>query len=289
MSLIMQSNSLLNQIRQQFAALRKSEQKVASYVLKHPSEAIHLSIADLALATEVSEPTVVRFCRAIGCKGFQDFKLQLAQNLAQNSNFGAYRIQQTYTPATLETVFDNTIESLLKAKNTVSAAIAEQAIIRLANSERVEFYGFGASGIVAQDAQHKLFRLIKHCAAYTDPHMQAMSAATLGPDDTVVVISQTGRTDALLQTTQLVKQASAKVIGLCPEQSPLALLADWVLDIGIQEDTDRYTPLLSRIAHLVVIDMLAMGVALTKEPGINNQLKQIKENLRKLRLNKKEK
>ncbi|MEO0444167.1 MAG: transcriptional regulator, partial [Pseudomonadota bacterium] len=71
--------NLTQTITRELAQLRKSERKVAEYVLKHLSDVIRLRITDLATAAEVSEPTVIRFCRAIGCNGFQDFKMTLAQ------------------------------------------------------------------------------------------------------------------------------------------------------------------------------------------------------------------
>ena len=83
----MQSFNLLKSISEARINLRKSEQKVADYVLEHPNDVIHMRIVDLAAEANVSEPTVVRFCRALNYDGFQDFKLTLAQGLASNTNF----------------------------------------------------------------------------------------------------------------------------------------------------------------------------------------------------------
>src|SRR5690606_232804 len=129
------------------------------------------------------------------------------------------------------------------------------------SARRVEFYGFGASSPVAMDAQHKFFRLQISSAAYADPHIQAMSALSLDERDVVVAISQTGRTKALLEAMALAQQAGACVIGLAPGATPIAQACDIAIHIDIEEDTDNYTPLPSRIAHLAVIDVLAVGVA----------------------------
>ena len=80
----------------------------------------------------------------------------------------------------LNKVFDTTVGSLITVRDEVNSAVLEQAIDTISNARRVEFYGFGASGSVAADAQHKFFRLQLSSAAYTDPHIQRMSAISLG-------------------------------------------------------------------------------------------------------------
>lgn len=281
----MVSTHLLQQVKQCFSQLRRSEQKVADFVLHNPSQVMHISIADLATEADVSEPTVLRFCRAVGCSGFQDFKLQLAQCLASGSNFGQFAINPDDSPADYKSkIIDSTISTLASVRDSLDNQVLEQAINALSIAKRVEFYGFGASGAVAMDAQHKFFRLQLTAAAYSDPHMQSMSAATLTPEDCVIAISQTGRTRELIHTIKLVNQQKAKVIALCPKQSPLAKLSDYALHIEAKEDTDTYTPLTSRIAHLVVIDILAMGVAMSRGPELAAHLKTVKHNLRTLRI-----
>jgi RpiR family carbohydrate utilization transcriptional regulator len=157
----------------------------------------------------------------------------------------------------------------------------------MSQAQRVEFYGFGASGAVAADAQHKFFRLLLTAAAYSDPHMQAMSAVTLKPTDVAICISQSGRSKDLLITANLVRESGASLITLCPSQTPLAELSTVNLAIDVHEDTEIYTPLTSRIAHLVVIDVLAMGVAMARGPSLVNHLKSVKRSLRSLRLSPK--
>ncbi|MDD3502389.1 MAG: SIS domain-containing protein, partial [Candidatus Cloacimonetes bacterium] len=137
------------------------------------------------------------------------------------------------------------------------------------------------------DAQHKFFRLLLTAAAYSDPHMQAMSAVTLQPTDVAICISQSGRSKDLLTTANLVRETGAILITLCPSNTPLAELATIHLAIDVQEDTEIYTPLTSRIAHLVVIDVLAMGVAISRGSSLVNHLKSVKRSLRSLRLSPK--
>ena len=280
--------NLLQHIAQSRVSLRKSELKVADHVLLDPAAVMHSSMADLAHVVGVSEPTIVRFCRAIGCLGFQDLKLKLAQSLAAGASFGQFAISENDSTSDIsQKIFDTTLHTLMEVREHLDPAALEQAIAAMAKAERVEFYGFGASGAVASDAQHKFFRLQVSTAAYSDPHMQAMSAVTLGPFDVAVAISQTGRTKDLLHSAALVVESGATLISLCPSNTPLSELGRIHIPIDVTEDTDIYTPLSSRIAHLVVIDVLAMGMAMRRGPELVNHLKSVKRSLRGLRLSNK--
>ena len=280
--------NLLQHIAQSRHLLRKSELKVADHVLADPAAVMHSSMADLAGAVGISEPTIVRFCRAIGCSGFQNLKLKLAQSLAAGASFGQFAISEEDSVADFSLkIFDTTLHTLMEVRERLDSAALSRAINAVAAAKRVEFYGFGASGAVAADAQHKFFRLLLSAAAYSDPHMQAMSAVTLQPGDVAICISQSGRSKDLLITANLVRDSGATLITLCPGQTPLADLADINLAIDVQEDTEIYTPLTSRIAHLVVIDVLAMGVAMARGPDLVNHLKSVKRSLRSLRLSPK--
>ena len=280
--------NLLQHIAQSAAQLRKSELKVAEHVLQSPATVIHSSMAELSRDVGVSEPTIVRFCRAIGCSGFQDLKLKLAQSLAAGASFGQFAISETdsVTDFSLK-IFDTTLHTLMEVRERLDVKCLEKTINAISHAKRVEFYGFGASGAVAADAQHKFFRLLLTAAAYSDPHMQAMSAVTLAPGDVAICISQSGRSKDLLTTANIVRESGATLITLCPSQTPLADLATINLAIDVQEDTEIYTPLTSRIAHLVVIDVLAMGVAMARGPDLVNHLKSVKRSLRSLRLSPK--
>lgn len=280
--------NLLQHIAQSRDVLRKSELKVADYVLLDPASVIHSSMADVASAVGVSEPTIVRFCRAIGCTGFQDLKLRLAQSLAAGASFGQFAINEGDSVVEIsQKIFDTTLHTLMEVRERLDPEALQKAITAITQADRVEFYGFGASGAVATDAQHKFFRLLLNAAAYSDPHMQAMSAVTLKPHDVAICISQSGRSKDQLITANLVRESGAVLITLCPSQTPLADLATINLAIDVQEDTDIYTPLTSRIAHLVVIDVLAMGVAMARGPALVNHLKSVKRSLRSLRLSPK--
>ena len=282
----MKPAQLTQSISDTLSELRKSERKVADFVLKNPLGVIHMRIVDLAKEAAVSEPTVVRFCRAVGCEGFQDFKLALAQQLASSPSYG--QIAVTDTDSTREythKVFDSTVDTLLKVRERLVLENLEAAVAAICAANRVEFYGFGASAAVAFDGQHKFFRLQITSAAYSDPHLQNMSASSLQANDVVIAISQSGRTQALLDSMELVQQAGGIVIGLAPSDSPVVRNATIPIEVDAKEDIQIYTPLSSRIAHLAVIDVLAIGVAQKKGPQLQQHLQQLQAGLSSLRKN----
>lgn len=281
----MQLHNLILSIQQNKAQLRKSERKVAETVLAKPAEIIHMRIVDLAQEAQVSEPTVVRFCRTIKCNGFQDFKLRLAQQLATEASYDHTPVQREDSIVQLkQKVFDTTIGSLLTIRDSLDPVALERAIALLLDARRVEFYGFGASAVVAADAQDKFFRLKMMSAAHSDPHIQSMSAQSLGPHDVVVAISQTGRTQALLHSVMLAKAAGAAVIALAPAGSPLVELSRVPIHINVNEQNELYTPLTSRIVYLAVIDVLVMGVARQRGEGLFRHLARLQESLEQLRV-----
>lgn len=281
----MQNPNVTQQISDALGQMRKSERKVAEFVMANAQDIIHMRIVDLAQEAQVSEPTVVRFCRAIGCDGFQNFKLTLAQQLAASPSFGQVAVTEDDTTADyVSKVFDSTLDTLLNVKGHVDAQIIDRAVQAISNANRVEFFGFGASGAVASDAQHKFFRLQVATVAHSDPHIQNMSAMSMTPGDVVVAISQSGRTKSLLDAMSLAKQVGATVIAIAPSHTPVAEQASIAIEVDVEEDTEIYTPLSSRIAQLVIIDVLAIGVAQRKGPQLQNHLMKLKQGLRSLRI-----
>ena len=280
----MQSPNLIRRIADNKSTLSKSEAKVASFILGHANDVIHMRIVDLAYQSGVSEPTVIRFCRAIGFDGFQSFKLQMAQHLSLGDVFTQFAVDDEDTITDLRNkVFDTTVGSLLMVRDELDVEALERAIDTINQAKRVEFYGFGASGSVAADAQHKFFRLQVSTAAYTDPHIQHMSAISLGKNDVVVAISQSGQTRAILESVRLALKAGATVIGLAPENTPLSKLCSIALYVNVEEDLQAIAPVSSRIAHLVVIDVLATGVARHRKPLLKEHLKRLHKSQKALR------
>lgn len=281
----MKPAGLTQKIHDSLNDLRKSERKVAEYVLNNLNRVIHLRIVDLANEAEVSEPTVMRFCHAIGYGGFQEFKLSLAQQLAFSPSFGQIAVTDQDSIADFShKAFDSTVDTLLKVRDSLDTLRIGEAITAICAAKRVEFYGFGASGAVAVDAQHRFFRLQIPSAAHSDQHIQNMAAMALTPGDVVVAVSQSGRTKALLHSMVLAKKNGGIVIALAPSNTPVIKEATIPIVVDVEEAIELYTPLSSRIAHLVVIDVLAIGVAQRKGTSLKDHLYKLMLGLQDLRL-----
>ncbi|MCY7388899.1 MAG: SIS domain-containing protein [Burkholderiales bacterium] len=277
--------TLLDRVESLLDSLRPSEQSVARFVLRHPNLVISLSFPEIAARTGVSQPTVARFCTAVGFSGFRDFKLRLAQSLANGVPFVHQDVGLLDSMADIGAkVFDRGISALVTARNHLDPEALQRATHLLVAARRIEFYGQGNSGIVAMDAQHKFFRLGVPTAAYSDPHVHAMSASLLGKGDVVVAISGTGRTRELIRSVQIARDGGAAVIAITASGSPLANLANVALLVDAPEDLDVYAPMISRMVHLVMIDTMAVGVAVAGGPALAVRLKRAKEVIAYFRL-----
>jgi len=276
---------LLDALRTRLAALSRSEQKVAQTILANPGLALAENLSALAVRAQVSEPTVVRFCRAVGCDGWQEFKLKLAQDLALALPDADRPPARGDLAAELATkICNRSINTLLDLRNHLDPQALQRALDILAGAAKIEFYGQGSSGIVAADAQHKFFRSGVPTVAYSDPHVHGIAAALLKKGDAVVAISQRGHSAALLGSVQLARKSGADVVALTPNGTPLAALATVLVPIDLGSDDDPYTPISARLAQLVVIDILAVGLALRRGPEFRRKMLNAQKTLKKFDL-----
>lgn len=281
--------NVLEKITQQLSAFSKSERKVAEVILESPQTAIHSSIAALAKVADVSEPTVNRFCRRLDTKGFPDFKLHLAQSLANGTPYVNRHVEESDSPdAYSNKIFESTMASLDKAKKGLDVNALNRAVDLLTQAKKISFFGLGASASVAQDAQNKFFRFNVPVICFDDIVMQRMSAINSNEGDVVVIISHTGRTKNLVDVAALARENDATVIGITTDGSPLGNECNLVLELDVPEDTDMYMPMASRIAQLVLIDVLATGFTLRRGAKFRANLKKVKDSLRTSRFDKKE-
>lgn len=277
--------TILDHIRDSLDSLRPSERKVAVTVMNDPEAAMQSPIATLAESAGVSEPTVNRFCRNIGCSGFTDLKLKLAQSVARGTPFVSSHVEPGDTADEyVGKIFGATAAALARAGRTIDKKAVSRAVAAIAAAKRLMFFGVGGSGAVATDALHKFVRLDVPSVAHADVMMQRMAAAGLAKGDVLVVISNTGRTIPLLDVTKIALARGATVIGITAPGSPLAEISTIAIGVESLEDTDVYTPMVSRIAHLTVIDVLATGVILDRGAGFQKNLSRIKKSLRDTRV-----
>ena len=284
---------MLERIRASIPALPPAEQRVANVLLSDARLFASQPVSALAARSNVSKPTVVRFCRSIGYDGLVDLKLKLAGSVNEGVPFVHRSVDDDDKAGDIVIkVIDNAVAAMLRYRNAAASQSVERAIAALAQAcqqgRRIEFYGVGNSGIVAQDAQHKFFRLGVTAAAVSDGHVQVMSATMLKPGDCAVIISNSGRSRDLLDVDQIARRKGATVIAITASGSPLARQAQGpqhiLLAADHPEDADRYSPMVSRLLHLLIVDILTTGVALRLgSEGLRPLLQEMKRNLRTTR------
>ena len=275
---------MLDRIKASLPSLAPAEQRVGKLVLADPRAFAKLPVTELADRAHVSKPTVVRFCRSVGYDGLWDFKLKLAGSVSEGVPFIHRSVDADDKTSDIAVkVIDNTVAAFLKYRNDASSFALEHAAQALASTQktnrRIEFYGVGNSGIVAQDAQHKFFRLGVNAIAYSDGHMQVMSASMLKPGDCAVIISNSGRTRDLMDACDIAKKQGATTIVITASGSPLASAGHIHLTADHPEGYDKYSPMVSRLLHLLIIDILATTVALRIGEALQPALRDMKKNL----------
>ncbi|WP_279625056.1 MurR/RpiR family transcriptional regulator [Yersinia aldovae] len=277
----------LENIQNNLDLLSKSERKVAEVILASPQTAIHSSIATLAKMANVSEPTVNRFCRRLDTKGFPDFKLHLAQSLANGTPYVNRNVEEDDSVAAYTgKIFESTMASLDMVKTNLDIAAINRAVDLLTQAKKISFFGLGASAAVAHDAMNKFFRFNIPVIYFDDIVMQRMSCMNSSEGDVVVLISHTGRTKSLVELAHLARENDATVIAITSRDTPLANEATLSLLLDVPEDTDVYMPMVSRIAQLTLIDVLATGFTLRRGAKFRDNLKRVKDALKESRFDK---
>lgn len=261
--------ALLEQVRRGLPALSPAERRVAEHVLAHPRAALNEPVAEIARAAAVSQPTVIRFCRSLGCEGLSDFKLRLASGLSGTVPVSHTQVSGDDSMAELGAkVLGNTASAALQLRGQLNRDAIARAIDLLNNAGRVDVHAVGLSGPVAQDAQFKFMRFGIAGTACTDARLQALAASVLSPGDVALIVSGSGRVHELLEVADVAHERGAKVVAITAGQSPLAKEADVALLVDHGEDFSTQLPMVSRVLHLLVIDILAVGLSLRREGGV---------------------
>jgi RpiR family transcriptional regulator, carbohydrate utilization regulator len=280
---------MLDRIKASVPSLAPAEQRVAKLCLADPCAFAKLPVSELADRAHVSKPTVIRFCRSVGYDGLLDFKLKLGGTVNESVPFihRSVDADDKVSDITVK-VIDNTVAAFLKYRNEANTVAINKAASALVDTyktgRQIQFFGVGNSGIVAQDAQHKFLRLGLHTTAYSDGHMQVTSASIAQPGDCVVVISNSGRTRDLMDACDIARKHGATTIVITASGSPLANAGHIHLCADHPEGFDKYSPMVSRLLHLMVIDILATCVALRiGSDTLQHMLREMKHNLRSKR------
>ena len=271
---------MLQNISHAIDGLSRAEKAVAEWILEHPWQTTDATIAEVADAVGTSQPTVVRFCRSIGVDGFRDFKLRLAAAMSRPESFVHKDVTANDSVEdAVGKVVDQSLRALDELRSRISTLPFEPAVRSLARARQIIFAGLGASGEVARDALQKFFRLGIPCASATDTPMLLQLAAIAHADDVFIVTSHSGRWPAVVSAIQQARQRGATVIALTDPGSPLAGVASYVLGARIEEDSNIYTPMSSRLAQLTLMDALQVALAIRLGADAEERLRLTKQAL----------
>ncbi|HEY0247857.1 MAG TPA: MurR/RpiR family transcriptional regulator [Gryllotalpicola sp.] len=277
--------SILSSIEAAEHSMSPALQAVAREVRADPSSVLELTITDFAARCETSVASIVRFCRAIGVAGYAQLRLQLASELGRESaQFGT---AMTYGAdiAAGDSVRDmvakiSSLEAL--AIEETASGIAYDALGAIVDAvdraERVLLFGVGASRFVAEDLQHKLFRIGRAAFLLSEPD-EAMTAASLATSTTVAIaFSHLGRTPDVIEFVRLAQGAGAVTVGITGvAESELAHQVDHVLVARARETEFRAGAMVSRIAHLLIVDCIFLGVAQSRRDETVEALRRTRE------------
>jgi glucokinase len=266
------ANTLMERVQHLQHELSPAEQRVATLVLEHPRKVLSEPIAEIAKLADVSQPTVIRFCRSLGFSGLADFKLKFAGSLTGTIPVRHSQVRMTDSTHDLSAkVIDNTVSAILKFRDQLDVNSIDRAIEILRKAKRIEFYAMGNSRVVALDGQHKFFRFRIPTSSYGDSHLFSLAAELLGPGDVVIAISTTGQLPELLSAVETARAAGADVIAITSSKSALARKASICLAVDHSEDSTTFLSMISRILQLLLIDIMAVGISLGQENGDNGE------------------
>ncbi|QOY93753.1 glucokinase [Massilia sp. UMI-21] len=262
------ANTLMERVQQLRHGLSPAEQRVASLVLEQPRLVLNEPIAEIARLADVSQPTVIRFCRSLGFQGLADFKLKFASSLTGSIPVRHSQVRISDSTHDLSAkVIDNTVSAILRFRDQLDVRALDRAIELVSRARRVEFFAMGNSRAVALDGQHKFFRFRIPTSLYGDSHLFKLAAELLQPGDVVIAVSNSGSIAELLEAVEIARAAGADVIAISNSQSPLARKASVCLAVDHAEDSTIFLSMISRILQLLLIDILAVGISMDGQHG----------------------
>lgn len=263
----MSESTFILKVKSLYNSFSKTEKKIADYVFENTSKIIYMSITEFAENCAVGETSIIRFCRRIGLKGYQEFKLILArESVSPKENFHARINDSDDIEGIINSITAVNIEAIQNTSKILSRNRLQKATNAILTADKVDIYGVGASAFTAGDAKYKFMRIGINCEFIADPHLQCMSAVNLTSNSVVIGISFSGSTRDTVDSLSLAKASGAFTIAITNyEKSPITKYADVVLLSSAQETPLRSGALTSKIAQLQILDILYTAVALKME------------------------
>ncbi len=258
-------SGLLDRTRRSLATLSPAEQRVAQHVLAHTRKTLTQPVAEIAETAGVSQPTVIRFCRSLGCEGLSDFKLRLASELRGTLPITHAQVTDQDSVQELSgKVLGNTASALLQVRERINNYNLSKAVSLLARAARIDCYALDEHSVIAQDAQYKFLRMGIASSAYTQSHLIEAAASTSQAGTVALLISSHGMSTALEMAADALRERNCAVVVITASQSPLAKRATVAIEVDHNENNQTHVPMISRILHLLVIDILSVSIAIER-------------------------
>jgi len=256
--------SALLSIESLYSELTVSEKRIANYILNNKKDIIHLSVTEVAEGSKTSASTVVRTCVKLGYRGFQDFKITIAQEIGNPINTIFEKVKEEDNPLEiLRKDIDSIIHTLNLTLKVINRNEFENAAKAICNCHKVAIFGCGNSSAIAFDAAHKFTRAGLNVIACSDPHKQIMISVNLTSDDVAIGISHSGSSKDVVDSIEIAKESGAKIICITNcSKSPITEISDYKLFTASEETKYRIIGLSSRIAQLAIIDALYIYISL---------------------------
>ena len=264
---------MIFKIKASLSNLSKSERAVAEIVLADPEQSVHFSIARLANAAGVSEPTVNRFCRSLGCRGFPDFKLCLAQTLANPANFEARSLQDNDSNLQLaDKMFETALALFVRARTRLYEQDWTGVVSEILNCKRLLIYGLGPTSGLARGAQELFISTPMAVAVHTDTVIQELTANTASPSDVFLFLCTNGEIEPMIQSARLADESGANLIAIAPTGSALANACHRTLDLVLDSPTTTMARFTNRLVCQVILEVLGETIqkALRTDRKIKN-------------------
>lgn len=252
---------IFTQIKSHMNVFTKAEKIVAVFIINNPKKVLYMSITDLADVCNVGDTSVFRFCKKLKLKGYQDFKVALAQSLPSDEEGVTQLSEKISDDDTVKEVskkiFMTNVSAIEETYNLIKQEEIEKAVEWMTQANRISFFGVGASLMTAMEGMNKFIRITPKAECVSDPHIQAMRASLLTKEDVAVVISYSGSTKDTIEITKIAKEKGARVICITRfVKSPLTSYSDLTLLCGSNEGPLQGGSLSAKIAQLYLLDVL---------------------------------
>jgi len=256
-------NTLLT-ISSMYNSLTRTEQKIADIIKKDPEFVVYASLTDLAERAGVGDTSVLRLCRHLGFRGYQEFKLSLAQDLVTPIKSVHSKIDEGDSLVTIANKI--TTDNKASLENTLallSMGELQKTIDAITNANKIYFMGVGSSANTAADAKYRFMRLGFNTELLTDSHVMAMSAILMNKQDVVFAVSTSGSTKDLVDAVRIAKQNDVFFVCLTSHaKSPITKYADAILLTFSKETPQQGGAFASKITQIHVLDILSTAMAI---------------------------